>query len=107
MSERDTVPGPAGIGIASPQAVLEAGGKGSTVLIAAIDRRVTELGPGQVLEVVSLAANACLDAAAWCHVTGHELLGLLSRGDETRFWIRKRSAEAAAALEPACGAKEA
>jgi TusA-related sulfurtransferase len=90
LTERESGPGPADQSIASPHAVLEAGGEGSKVLMSAIDRRMTELGAGQVLEVISLASNARLDAAAWCHVTGHELLGLLSKGEETRFWIRKR-----------------
>lgn len=90
MTERDAVPGSAGSNIAAPHAVLEAGGEGSTVLVAAIDRRMTELGPGQVLEVVSVAQNARFDAAAWCDATGHELLGLLADGDKGRFWIRKR-----------------
>lgn len=90
MIERSPVSGPGGSSLPAPQAVLEAGGEGSSVLIAAIGRRIEELGSGQVLEVVSLASNAQLDAAAWCHVTGHELLGMLADGDQTRFWIRKR-----------------
>jgi len=90
MIDRTPVPGPAGSKLPAPQAVLDAGGEGSSVLIAAIGRRIEELGSGQVLEVISRAANAQLDAAAWCHVTGHELLGMLADGDETRVWIRKR-----------------
>ena len=78
--------------LVNPHSVLEAGGESSPVLMAALARRVAELEPGQVLEIVSQATNARLDAVAWCHVTGHELLGLLADGDETRFWIRKRSA---------------
>jgi TusA-related sulfurtransferase len=70
--------------------VLEAGGEGSGVLLAAIRRRLEALAPGQVLEVVSRSAHAPMDAVAWCHVTGHELLELRADDGTTRIWVRKR-----------------
>jgi TusA-related sulfurtransferase len=70
--------------------VLEAGGAGSGVPLAALRRRLEALAPGQVLEVVSRAARAPLDAVAWCHVTGHELLELRAADGTARIWIRKR-----------------
>jgi TusA-related sulfurtransferase len=77
------------IDVPVPHGVLEAGGEPSAALLAAISRHIGEMRPGQVLEVVSGLAGSRLDAIAWCHVTGHELLALVSDGGEIRFWIRK------------------
>jgi TusA-related sulfurtransferase len=74
-----------------PQSVLEAGGESSTVLLAAIERRLEELAPGQVLEVSAQALAAPIDAVVWCHVTGHRLVGLIVADPVTRIWIRKRA----------------
>jgi TusA-related sulfurtransferase len=70
--------------------VLEAGGEPSAALLAAIARRIDEMQLGGVLEVVSGIAGSRLDAIAWCHVTGHELVALVGTEGGTRFWIRKR-----------------
>jgi TusA-related sulfurtransferase len=82
VEEQDRLP--------AAHSLIEAGGEVSGVLMAAIARHIEELAPGQVLEVASLVPTARIDAVAWCHVTGHELLALLSDGDGVRFWIRKR-----------------
>jgi TusA-related sulfurtransferase len=71
------------------QAMLDAGEAEPALLLSAIARRIDELPVGQVLEVVSTAAGAHLDAAAWCHANGHELIALLATRPVTRFWIRK------------------
>jgi TusA-related sulfurtransferase len=76
--------------IPHPQSVLEAGSEASAILLAAMSRRTDELAPGQVLEVVSRSPSSAMDAIAWCHVTGHKLVALVSAGGEVRFWIRKR-----------------
>jgi TusA-related sulfurtransferase len=81
------------IDIPVPHGVLEAGGEPSTALLAAIGRHIQEMHPGQVLEVISGLAGARLDAIAWCHATGHELLALVGSEGEVRFWIRKRELE--------------
>jgi TusA-related sulfurtransferase len=73
-----------------PNAILEAGGEGSDVLMAAMARRIETMAPGQILQVVSRAANAQMDAVAWCHVTGHELLALVVDDGSAQFWIRKK-----------------
>jgi TusA-related sulfurtransferase len=69
--------------------MLDAGEAEPDLLLAAIARRIDELPVGQVLEVVSTATGTHLDAAAWCHQTGHELVALLTNRPGTRFWIRK------------------
>jgi TusA-related sulfurtransferase len=73
-----------------PNAVLEAGGEASDVLMAAMARRIEKMAPGQILQVVSQASNAQMDAVAWCHVTGHELLALVVDDGSAQFWIRKK-----------------
>lgn len=75
------------------QAVIEAGDEGSRILMSAISRRIAEVAPGQVLEVSSLAATAHTDVWAWCHVTGHRLVGMLADREGARFWIRKRGGD--------------
>jgi TusA-related sulfurtransferase len=73
-----------------PQSVLEAGGEPSSVLLAAIKRRIDQMTTGHVLEVASLTPNASLDAVVWCYVTGNRLVALLTEDGGVRFWIRKR-----------------
>jgi TusA-related sulfurtransferase len=75
-----------------PQSVLEAGSEASAVLLRAMSRRIDELASGQVLEVESRRPSSAMDAIAWCHVTGHELVALVSVEGKVRLWIRKREA---------------
>ncbi len=71
------------------QALLEAGEAETTVLLAAIARRIDELLTGQLLEVVTGSPHAHIAAVTWCRETGHELVALLTDDAVTRFWIRK------------------
>ncbi len=82
--------GAGNVHIPPAHAMLEAGEAETAVLLAALARRIGELSAGQVLEVASRAADAQLDAVAWCQESGHELVALLADGPVTRFWIRKR-----------------
>jgi tRNA 2-thiouridine synthesizing protein A len=88
MSDGPLVPG--ATGMPPPQVVIEGGDEASRVLMSALSRRIAEIAPGQVLEVTSLAASAHTDVWAWCHVTGHKLVGMLADNQGARFWIRKR-----------------
>ena len=72
-----------------PQAVMEAGDEASPGLTEAIAHRVAAMPEGQVLQIVSRAPTAQIDVTAWCRVSGHELLGLVTDDDTTQFWIRK------------------
>ena len=43
-------------------------------------KKIKELGPGQVLEVLSDDEGIKKDMPAWCQSTGHEMLGLEEDG---------------------------
>lgn len=74
---------------AVPRAVLEAGDETWVVLRASIVRRLTDLAPGDVLEIISSEPTARIEVAEWCRHSGNQLLRLLPEGDRTCFWIRK------------------
>jgi tRNA 2-thiouridine synthesizing protein A len=74
----------------SPHAVVDAGGEEARPLMAELERCMTGLAAGQILEIVSVAPGARMDVVAWCHVTGHHLIQFLGNADQTRFWIQKR-----------------
>jgi tRNA 2-thiouridine synthesizing protein A len=73
-----------------PQALLEGGGASFPVLVAAVQRRLTDLETGEVLEIVSLEPSTRTDVRVWCDASGHQLLRMLEDGEATQFWIRKR-----------------
>ncbi|MDQ7052523.1 MAG: sulfurtransferase TusA family protein [candidate division KSB1 bacterium] len=43
---------------------------------------------GQILELIWDDPCAPADVAAWCRVTGHELIDVYDRGDQVSFFIR-------------------
>lgn len=50
-------------------------------------KKIKELRPGQVLEVVSDDEGIKKDMPAWCQTTGHEMLGLEEEpGDSKRVY---------------------
>lgn len=44
---------------------------------------VSELSPGEVLEVICTDPGALVDIPAWCRVHGHELISADRRGEES------------------------
>jgi tRNA 2-thiouridine synthesizing protein A len=52
-------------------------------------RRIVEIEPGQVIEVLADDPAAGPDIAAWCRMRGQELLA----ADPPRYRVRRRSAE--------------
>jgi tRNA 2-thiouridine synthesizing protein A len=52
-------------------------------------RRIVEIEPGQVIEVLADDPAAAPDIAAWCRMRGQELLA----ADPPRYLVRRRSAE--------------
>ena len=47
-------------------------------------KKIKELVPGQVLEVISDDEGIKKDMPAWCQTTGHEMVGLEEEGIETK-----------------------
>jgi TusA-related sulfurtransferase len=72
-----------------PRIMLEAGGELMSTLGNLAHRRMEELAPGQILELISSEPSTRTRVADWCGAAGHELLRLEIDGDVTRFWIRK------------------
>jgi len=47
-------------------------------------KKIKELVPGQVLEVLSDDEGIKKDMPAWCQTTGHEMLGLEEEGADSK-----------------------
>lgn len=47
-------------------------------------KKIKELVPGQVLEVVSDDEGIKKDMPAWCQTTGHEMVGLEEEGSDAK-----------------------
>jgi tRNA 2-thiouridine synthesizing protein A len=52
----------------------DAGETGCSQLIVGLNRRLTQLNPGDLLEVVARDMGAPIDVYVWCRMTGHRLL---------------------------------
>lgn len=72
-----------------PQVVMDAGGESGVLLSRAMDRRMGEMAPGQILEIISLEPKARREVSTWCRESGNPLLYTREDGNETWFWIRK------------------
>ncbi len=79
------------------QALLEmktrAKSSGSTcaLLTPAIKAKLKELESGQVLEVRVDDESAREDIAAWCRLSGNELLAMVDEGHQgLRFFVRRK-----------------
>jgi tRNA 2-thiouridine synthesizing protein A len=52
----------------------DAGEMGCGQLVFELRRRLTEMRPGETLEVIAQSPGAPSDLPAWCRMTGHALL---------------------------------
>lgn len=52
-------------------------------------KKIEQLKPGEVLEVVADDKGIKLDMPTWCEATGHELLGIEEEAGEYKVYIRK------------------
>ncbi len=71
----------------------EPDGSGSTcaILTPAIKARLRELDSGEVLEVRVNDPTAREDIAAWCRLSGNELLAMAGDGHQgMRFFVKKK-----------------
>jgi len=87
--------GRASVPAADAVLAMDGGGAGApascALLTPAIRARLRELAPGQVLEVRVSDATAQDDIAAWCRLTGNELLSLASDvTGHTSYYLRKK-----------------
>jgi len=54
-----------------------------------LEEMIGEIGPGQVLEILTDYDGALEDIPGWCEKHGHEFLGLEEEDDYYKFFIRK------------------
>ena len=52
-------------------------------------KKIKQLKPGEVLEVVADDKGIKLDMPAWCETTGHEFLGVEEEGNEIKVYVKK------------------
>lgn len=52
-------------------------------------KKIKELKPGQVLEIVADDKGIKKDMPAWCQATGHEFLGVEESGKELKVYVKK------------------
>lgn len=57
--------------------------------IAQTAKKIKDLKPGQVLEVLADDEGIKLDMPAWCQTTGNEFLGLEEEKGQYRVYVKK------------------
>lgn len=72
-----------------PNTILEGGSELPTVLLEAVDHRIDEMAPGQILQIISQEPSALTAIRDWCILAGHQLLHTFVDGSVLQFWIQK------------------
>jgi len=57
--------------------------------IAQTAKKLSDMGEGQVLEVLADDEGIKEDMPAWCNITGNEFLGIEEDGREYKVYVRK------------------
>ncbi|GAA0502579.1 sulfurtransferase TusA family protein [Salinibacillus aidingensis] len=70
---------------------LDATGLSCPMPIVKTKKAITNLGPGQVIEVQATDKGSTADMKAWADNTGHHYLGTTEEGDVLKHYIRKAS----------------
>jgi TusA-related sulfurtransferase len=79
----------------TPAAVVDGGDRGAGAgLLLQVRTSLAPLPPGAVVEVRSAEASVRDDLAAWCRLTGNEMVAAADAGTHTAFFVRKGSAAA-------------
>ena len=82
---------PAAQALLTMKAESESSGSTCALLTPAIRTKLRELDSGQVLEVRVNDSTAREDIAAWCRLSGNELLAMMDEGHQgLRFFLRKK-----------------
>lgn len=69
---------------------LDAAGEACGTVTPVIKQALSNLQPGQILEVLTHDPATRVGVPAWCRLTGHELVDTLAQDPQrTQFWIRK------------------
>jgi rhodanese-related sulfurtransferase/TusA-related sulfurtransferase len=73
--------------------VLDAKGLACPMPIVRTKKAMTNLDPGQVLEVQATDKGSKADIKAWAGSSGHQYLGTIEEGDVLKHYLRKSSGE--------------
>ncbi|MDL4839679.1 sulfurtransferase TusA family protein [Aquibacillus sp. LR5S19] len=73
--------------------VLDAKGLACPMPIVKTKKAITNLDPGQVIEVQATDKGSTADMKAWAESTGHQYLGTVEDGDVLKHYLRKASEE--------------
>ena len=77
------------MGINKADATLDCFGVLCPMPIIQTARKMKELRPGQVLEVIATDRGIRDDMPAWCRTTGQEFLGMEEDGELIRVYVKK------------------
>jgi TusA-related sulfurtransferase len=72
-----------------PDTLIDGGSEGWAALRTAVERSLSRMARGQVLQVAVSHPDARFDVPAWCRETGHQLIATVTNTTESLFWIRK------------------
>ncbi|WP_158737773.1 sulfurtransferase TusA family protein [Alteribacillus sp. YIM 98480] len=73
--------------------ILDAKGLACPMPIVRTKKAMTDLKPGQVMEVQATDKGSTADLKAWVESTGHQYLGTVEEGDVLKHYVRKASEE--------------
>jgi rhodanese-related sulfurtransferase/TusA-related sulfurtransferase len=73
--------------------VLDAKGLACPMPIVKTKKEMTNLEPGQVIEIQATDKGSTADLKAWSQSTGNQYLGTVEEGDVLKHYLRKASAE--------------
>ncbi|HYK74342.1 MAG TPA: sulfurtransferase TusA family protein [Pseudoneobacillus sp.] len=73
--------------------VLDAKGLACPMPIVKTKKEMTNLDPGQVMEIQATDKGSTADIKAWAQSTGNQYLGTVEDGDTLKHYLRKASSE--------------
>lgn len=73
--------------------VLDAKGLACPMPIVKTKKEMTQLEPGQVMEIQATDKGSTADIKAWSESTGNQYLGTIEEGNVFKHYLRKASAE--------------
>ncbi|MGY6555336.1 MAG: sulfurtransferase TusA family protein [Wenzhouxiangella sp.] len=74
--------------LARADALLDVSGHECPVPALETKRRLDDMAPGQILEVIATDPLAAVDLQILCDRAGHTLMASRESGAESRFWIQ-------------------
>jgi tRNA 2-thiouridine synthesizing protein A len=77
------------MGINKADATLDCFGVLCPMPIIQTAKKMKELRPGQVLEIIATDRGIRDDMPAWCRTTGQEFLGMEEDGEIIRVYVKK------------------